>query len=223
MSAASITVIDVLVVAVILISAGFAAWRGLVSETFTIIDWVVAAFVALRVTPMFQPLLREVISPPWLEYIVVFIGTFLLLFIPLSILNHRVSEMVQKSEIAPVDRIMGFIFGAGRGLVIVGIAYIAFSALVPPQDQPASLSRARLFPVIQQTSDVLLNLAPSRGANAAPAAARAVAARTAPAAAPEKPDAAASEGGLAGKTYGADERSALDRLIETTGAPGPSK
>lgn len=227
MSDASITVIDVFVAAVILVSAGFAMWRGLVSETFTIIDWVLAAFVALRATPMFQPLLREVISPPWLEYIVVFIGTFLLMFIPLSILNHRLAEMVKKSEIGPVDRVLGFVFGVGRGLVIVGIAYIAFAAMVPLQDHPQSLTQARSFSLIRETSEVLLGFTPGRGANgptigtrAAERATPPTAARAAAADGPEPPktDAQAGRSGETTKTYGADERSALDRLIETTGA-----
>jgi uncharacterized membrane protein required for colicin V production len=62
-----------------------------------------------------QPLLREMISPSWLEYIVVFMH-FLLMFIPLSILNHRLSEAVKKSDIGPVDRVLGLVFGVFRGL-----------------------------------------------------------------------------------------------------------
>ena len=125
MSNLSITGVDVLVALVVLVSGGYAMWRGLVSETLTIVDWVLAAFIALRFTPTFQPLLLEMISPSWLEYIVVFIGTFLLMFIPLSILNHRLSEAVKKSDIGPVDRVLGLVFGVFRGLVIVGLAYIA--------------------------------------------------------------------------------------------------
>jgi membrane protein required for colicin V production len=221
----SLTAVDVLVVVVVLVSGGFAMWRGLVSETFTIIDWVVAAFVALRLTPSFQPLLRDVISPSWLEYVVVFIGSFLLMFIPLSILNHRLSEMVKKSEIGPVDRVLGLIFGVGRGLVIVGVAYIAFAAMVPLRDHPDTLTRARLFPLIRETSEVLLGLAAARREPSGPAGevAGAKPARG-PAAAPEKPatppkaEADAGKAGETSKTYGAGDRRALDRLIQTTGA-----
>lgn len=233
MGEGSITGIDILVAAVILISGGFAMWRGLVSETFTIIDWVLAAFVAVRFTPTFQPLLRGMISPAWLEYVVVFVGTFLLMFIPLSIVNHRLADAVKKSEIGPVDRVLGLVFGVGRGLVIVGLAYVAFAAMVPLRDHPESLTRARLFPLIQQTSEVLLGLVPRRETNAAAPQSRAVAERPeAPAAraaapagerapAPPKGD---SQSNQATKTYGAGDRRALDRLIETTGAgQGSSK
>jgi membrane protein required for colicin V production len=228
----SLTAVDVLVVVVILVSGGFALWRGLVSETFTIIDWVLAAFVALRLTPSFQPLLRDVISPSWLEYIVVFVGSFLLMFIPLSILNHRLSEMVQKSEIGPVDRVLGLIFGVGRGLVIVGAGYIAFAAMVPLRDHPDALTKARLFPLIRETSEVLLGLAAARREANGPPAANVAAEKPArePSAAAEKPAAppkAEADVGKAGetsKTYGAGDRRALDKLIETTGAgQGSSK
>src|SRR4051812_26120910 len=103
----SVTTIDVVVIVVILVSAGFAMFRGLIHETFSILEWVAGLYVALRFTPVFQPLLNGVISPPWLERAAVFIGTFLLVFIPLSIMSHRLSEMVKKSEIGPVDRTLG--------------------------------------------------------------------------------------------------------------------
>ncbi len=203
----SVTAIDILVVVVILVSAGYAAYRGLVHETFTIIEWVAAGYVALRFTPLFQPLLSDYISPPWLEWIAVFAGTFLIVFIPLSIMSHRISEHVKKSEIGPIDRTFGFVFGVGRGLVIVGFAYIAFAALVPARDHPDTLTKARLFPLIRNTSDVLRTLTPQQSESAEGADAK-----------PPTPQPTAA------KAYGADDRSALDRLFETKGSDGtPSR
>ena len=206
----SVTAIDILVVVVILVSAGYAAYRGLVHETFTIIEWVAAGYVALRFTPLFQPLLHDYISPSWLEWIAVFAGTFLIVFIPLSIMSHRISEQVKKSEIGPIDRTLGFVFGVGRGLVIVGFAYITFAALVPARDHPDTLTRARLFPLIYNTSDVLRSLMPQSGdgvAGDAPAEAKSPVPQS-----------------TAAKAYGADDRSALDRLFETKASDGtPSR
>ena len=218
----SITAVDVLVAVVLLVSALFATWRGLVSETFAIFEWVAGGFAALRFTPTFQPLLRGVVEPAWLEYLLVFLGTFLLVFIPLSIFSHRFSEFVKRSEVGPVDRALGLVFGVGRGLVVVGIAYIAFTALVPPRDHPEALTHARLYPLIRQTSEVLLGLVPGQQSGVAGLEARTAARRPAPAPAQRPAPAAApqqagSDSGQAAKTYGANDRSALDKLIETTG------
>jgi len=200
-----ITVIDGVVVAVVLISAVLAMWRGLIQETFSIFEWVGGTYVALRFAPTFQPLVGGIISPPWLAWIAVFVGTFLIVFIPLSILSHRLSELVKSSEIGPVDRALGLVFGAGRGLVIVGLGYIAFAMLVPLKDHPVVLTQARLFPLIQNTSEVLLDLLPRTKNEEQKAASKG-----------EGP-AGAKDGEQSGKAYGARERGALDRLIEATG------
>jgi len=201
-----ITIIDIVVVAVVLLSAIFAMWRGLIQETFSIFEWVAGAYVALRFASTFQPLVAGIISPGWLAWIAAFVGTFLIVFIPLSIFSHRLSEIVKRSEIGPVDRALGLVFGLGRGLVIIGLGYIAFAALVPPADRPEQLTKARLFPLIQNTSEVLLDLVPGTKVDLARA--------DDPEGSPKGTQKARDS---AGKTYGASERSALDRLIETTG------
>src|SRR4030095_11169454 len=197
MSGLPVTTIDLIVIAIVLISAMVALWRGLVRETFSIFEWVASAYAALRLSPVFQPMLGGIVEPPWLAWIAVFVGTFLIVLIPLSIMTHRFAELVKRSEIGPVDRVLGFVFGIGRGLVIVGLAYIAYASFVPLESQSATVTGARLFPLIQNSSEVLLSLVPGT----------------------------ASEGGTVSqgdgrdeaKTYGAGERGALDRLFEATG------
>jgi len=209
MGALSITVIDVVVVAVVVLSAVLAMWRGIIHETFSIFEWVGGAYVALRFAPTFQPLAGSVLSPPWVAWIAAFVGTFLIVFIPLSILSHRLSELVKSSEIGPVDRALGLVFGAGRGLVIVGLGYIAFALLVPLQDDPPVLTQARLFPLSQNTSEVLLDLVPGTKSGTT--------ARESDGASKKDDSGAAKAGEQTGKTYGVRDRSALDRLIEATG------
>ena len=197
MSGLPVTTIDLIVIAVILLSAVIALYRGLVRETFSIFEWVASAYAAIRLTPIFQPMLAGIIAPPWLAWIAVFIGTFLIVLVPLSIMTHRFAELVKRSEIGAIDRALGFVFGIGRGLVIVGLAYIAYASFVPLESQSATVTQARLFPLIQNSSEVLLSLVPESG----------------------------SEGGTVSqgdtqdeaKTYGASDRSALDRLFEATG------
>ena len=196
MSGLPVTTIDLVVITVILISALLALWRGLVRETFSIFEWVASAYVALRLAPIFQPMLAGIVESPLLAWIAVFVATFLIVLIPLSILTHRFSEIVKRSEIGPVDRVLGFVFGIGRGLVIVGLAYIAFASLVPAEEHPAVLTGARLFPLIQNSSEVLLSLVPGT----------------------ESEGGTVSQGeGQQTKTYGAQDRGALDRLFEATG------
>ena len=100
-----------------LVSALYAMCRGLVHETFAIIAWLVAGYAAVRLTPVLMPFVAPYISQAWLQPVVVGLGTYLAIFIPLSIATRRIARSVNKSHIGAVDRVMGFVFGAGRGLV----------------------------------------------------------------------------------------------------------
>ena len=104
MSGLPVTTIDLIVIVVVLVSAFIALWRGLVRETFSIFEWVASAYVALRMAPVFQPMVAGLIAPPWLAWAAVFLGTFLIVLVPLSIMTHRFAEIVKRSEIGAIDR-----------------------------------------------------------------------------------------------------------------------
>ena len=74
-------------------------------------------------------------------------------------MSYRFSEGVQNSPIGAIDRSLGFAFGVIRGLFVVGLAYLAFSMMVPVRTQPEWLTGAHLLPLIQSSSDVILSLA----------------------------------------------------------------
>jgi membrane protein required for colicin V production len=158
----ALTSVDYVTLGVILISALYAMTRGLVQETFTILGWLVAGFAALRLSPILLPLTQPYIAIRWLQWAAVGAGTFLLVYIPLSIATGRLSRRVRQSPIGAADRAMGFVFGAGRGLVIVSLAYLAFAALVPERDHPDVLVKARFYPVIRETGQILQALMPGQ-------------------------------------------------------------
>ncbi len=210
----SFTSVDVAIGAVILVSAIYAAMRGLLRETLSIFSWALAAYLTLRLFPGFRPMLQEYVAPAWLADIAVIVGVFFIILIPLSYVSHRIAHTVRQTEIGPVDRALGLIFGIGRGLVIVGLAYIVFSVLVPPQNHPAWLTQARLFPVVDNTKNVLLSLVPSL---------ESIGLEELGIFTPAPEDAQQSAENPPGEeesqSYGAEERGALDTLIQSTGAP----
>ena len=85
---------------------------------------------------------------------------FLAVFIPLAFMTARFSNSVKNSPIGPLDRAAGVAFGIVRGLVIVGLAYLAFTYFVPIRSQPHWVTDARLLPMVQSTADVLLSVIP---------------------------------------------------------------
>jgi hypothetical protein len=96
-----------------------------------------------------------------------------------------------------------------RGLALVGVAYLAISLVIPVRAQPDWLARARLLPVIQRSSDVILSLIPTR--THVPRSVTAIGQQ-------KTGDQGTASAPPAKKTYQADVRRALDHLIATTHA-----
>jgi membrane protein required for colicin V production len=206
---------DLLVVLVVLGSAAYATWKGFVDETLSIFAWAAAAFGSLYFGPWAAELLRSMISGYWFATLTGYAAVFVAVFIPLSFVSHRIAQGVKSSLVGPLDRVLGTTFGVVRGLAILGIAYLVFTAFVPIRSQPAWLTTARTLPLIQSSSEVLLSLVPSRSRqDAEPAAPVIQKAQDAPRpAAPVSP----KSGKHGQKGYGVGDRRALDRLFEATG------
>ena len=77
----NLTAIDVLVILTVIASAGYAAWKGFISETLTIFDWLAAAFGCLWFGPYLVPMMRGVVSTAWLASLIAYAVVFLIIFI----------------------------------------------------------------------------------------------------------------------------------------------
>jgi membrane protein required for colicin V production len=158
----SFTFIDFLVVAVVLISTVYAAYRGFLNETLTILSWAVAAFLTLYFGPFLVPMAKTMISQQWLAPLAAYAGVFVVTFLPLSFMSHRFSQAVKSSPLGPLDRGLGIAFGVVRGLVIVGIAYLAFTYFMPVPKQPEWLTSSRTLPIMQESASMLASIVPSQ-------------------------------------------------------------
>ena len=210
--------LDAAVVLVIIVSTVYAAYRGFVSETLSILAWAAAAFATLWFGPWMAYWLRNMVSPPWLGEVVGYAAVFLVVVIPLSFASFRFSEGVKRSPVSALDRALGAAFGVVRGLVIIGIAYVIFTAMVRIEDQPGWVSKARLLPLIQISAQVITSIIPDQHVGPAdrvqekPQETQVIhddTRKTAPATAPKHVHKKHHK-----KTYGAKDRHALDRLIE---------
>lgn len=201
---------DIAVVVVLLVSTILAVARGFVRETLSILAWAAAAVATLYFGPLFAKFLATRITTPLLGPVLAFAGIFLVVLIPLSFVSFRLSERVRKSPVGTLDRSLGVPFGLVRGLALIGIAYLAISLVIPVRAQPVWLTQARLLPVIQRSSDVILSLIPTNAH--LPNAVTTIEPHRGSTGTPPKR-----------KTYQADVRRTLDHLIATTQSSGNSR
>src|SRR3954469_8341778 len=161
----SFTFLDALVVLIVLVSVVYATWRGFMWETLTTFAWVAAAFACLYFGPYVIPLMRSMVGETWFASLLAYAAVFLAVFIPFAFISHRFSETVKNSPIGPLDRAAGVAFGVVRGLVIVALAYLAFTYFVPITNHPNWVKDARLLPLVQSSTQVLLSVVPDHPAD----------------------------------------------------------
>ncbi|AOO82495.1 CvpA family protein [Bosea vaviloviae] len=155
-----VTILDLVVIGVILISALLAAVRGLTREVLAIASWVAAAAVAWVFHPQLLPLAKQYIPNDTIALIASISALFLVTLIVVSLVTARISDFVLDSRIGALDRTLGFVFGAGRGLLLAVVGYLFFSALLPEKNLPSWAKDARARPILEETGRSLLTMLP---------------------------------------------------------------
>ena len=212
------TLLDGILIFVVLISAVLAMIRGFTREVFSIGSWVAAAAATYFFWEDVLPYTQEYIADENLALGVTIAGIFFVTLLVVSIITMRISDFVLDSKAGPLDRTMGFIFGAARGLILVVIAVLFLNFFIAPDRQPEWIAAAASKPWLDDIGDDLLNRLPDdpeaeimerlRGEEAAPPPA------TEEGEVVQEPG---LEGGADDPGIAPDDQNALERQIE--GAP----
>ncbi|EJW09657.1 Colicin V [Rhodovulum sp. PH10] len=152
--------LDIFLIVVMLVSGLLAMVRGFMREVLSIAAWGAAAIVTLYSYPRLLPVAKQYFNNDYVAMGATAGGVFLLVLIIVSALTVRLSDRILDSRIGALDRTLGFLFGLGRGLLIVVVAFIFFDWLVPTKSQPEGVRDARSRVVLQGTGQWLMSLLP---------------------------------------------------------------
>ncbi|HEU4661403.1 MAG TPA: CvpA family protein [Pseudolabrys sp.] len=155
-----ITLLDVILLVVMLISGLLALIRGFMREVLSIAAWIIAALVTIYAYAKLLPVVKSYFNSDIVAAGVTVVGVFLLTLIVVSIITVKISDMVLDSRVGALDRTLGFLFGLGRGLIIVVIAFLFFAWLVPDHSQPQWVRGAKSKVILQGTGEWLMSMLP---------------------------------------------------------------
>jgi membrane protein required for colicin V production len=156
------TLLDIILVAIMLISGLLALMRGFTREVLSLVAWglaALAAFFALR-TPKLVDLATQYISPEIVAKIALAGGTFVIVLIIVSLISVKLSDAVVDSAAGMFDRTLGFFYGLARGLVLVAIAYLFYGWLMPPDRQEPWIKSAYSLPILKEVGATILSFVP---------------------------------------------------------------
>jgi membrane protein required for colicin V production len=155
-----ITLLDIILLVVMLVSALLAMVRGFMREVLSITAWVLAAGATLYSYSKLLPLAKQYFNNDVVAAVAVVGGVFLVTLLVVSVITVRISDMVLDSRVGALDRTLGFLFGLARGLLIVVVAFVFFNWLVPERSQPDWIKNAKSLTVLKKTGDSLTAVLP---------------------------------------------------------------
>lgn len=158
---------DIIIIAVMVISAVVAFFRGLIREILTlagVIGGVIAALLfgdnliptmegwlgvgeTEETKQLFGLIPYEFIAVA-LAYGAVFLGFVILL----SVLSHFLSKAASAIGLGPIDRTLGIVFGLARGLLLLSILYMPLYLTFSDEAKKEWFGSSRLIPYVEWTS-----------------------------------------------------------------------
>lgn len=153
-----LTAFDVGVGILVLISALLATTRGLTREVLSLLTWAGSAAVAVWMWQYHPELARSYIDEEIVADIATVVITFIVCLVILHLVTMRIADFVVDSKIGPLDRTLGFVFGAIRGILIAVVLVIFGSWLFPTL--PSWATESRSLPMLSSVGDGLIAALP---------------------------------------------------------------
>jgi membrane protein required for colicin V production len=153
------SILDLVVLGIVLISALLAAVRGFTREVLAIGAWAAAAAAAWVFHPMALPFVKQHIHSNTVALVAAIGGIFIVTLIVVSIITVKISDMILDSRIGALDRTLGFLFGAARGFLICVIGWVFLNWLLQGKN-PEWAANARTRPALEDTGNNLIAMLP---------------------------------------------------------------
>lgn len=148
--------IDYIILAIVLVSSVTGLIQGFLREVCALVTWVLAVWLAWKFGPLLVPhlggALRQAPYGLWAGRAIVFIGILVVGGIIGAVVNHY----VRLSMFSGLDRMLGFLLGVLRGVVIVGVVMVLAQQV--RLDGESWWRKSRLLPQLQPVANLLRSI-----------------------------------------------------------------
>ncbi|MEO3998674.1 CvpA family protein [Mesorhizobium sp. CAU 1732] len=154
-----ITLLDGILVGFTLVSAMLAMVRGFSREILSIASWAAAAVAAFFLYPVVLPYVQPYVDSAQLQIAASAALVFFVALIIVTIITMKVADFIIDSRVGALDRTLGFLYGAARGILVVAVGLLFFSWLVG-SNPPAWIAEAKSLPLLEGVGNWLEGILP---------------------------------------------------------------
>ena len=154
---------DIAVIAIIVISAAMSLVRGFMREAFSIAAFVGAAAATIIGFPHVRPLAEKQFGIGLTADAVTLAGIFLVVYVLIAVIAGQLTKVIrQVEEVNVVDRLLGLLFGAARGLLLLALFSIVIEAALPADKMPRVITNAKTYPFVNATARWIQAVVPAK-------------------------------------------------------------
>src|SRR5690606_23240929 len=110
--------------------------------------------------------LFEYIGTPSGAAVLAFVLLLLIPYAAMKLIAGRAGQASRNSVLGPIDRVLGFGFGAVKGVIVVIFAFsllvLGYDTVWGPAGRPAWITTARTYPFVNASADAMVQLIDER-------------------------------------------------------------
>lgn len=122
--------LDIAILTIILVSALISLVRGFVREAFSLAIWVLAFWVSWSFFRDLEVPLQAWIDSPTVRLGIAFAALMIATLVVGGLVNYLIIQLVERTGMSGTDRLIGMIFGAARGVLLVAVL-VLLAGLTP--------------------------------------------------------------------------------------------
>ncbi len=146
-------IIDLSFSIILIISAFIGYQNGFLKELVNIIIWLLSLLITFTFLKEFQNIFANFITTEILLKLVSFLIPFLILFLLNSLFFKLILNNLNNSNHFLLNRILGFVFGICRGILILVLCYIGMAYLFNTKENfPAGMDESSIFEPVKNFS-----------------------------------------------------------------------
>lgn len=126
---------DLAIIGIVLLFSAIGIIRGFIKEVLSLLSWILAFWLAFTFADSASYLLEPYIAAPVLRVIAAFAALFISALLLLTVLSFLTHRLLSVSGIKGTDRVLGGLFGAVKGLVIIAALMLFAHETVLPQEK----------------------------------------------------------------------------------------
>lgn len=156
------TAFDIIVLTLLAGGAILGFKNGFVHAAVSLIAWIAGIFALRLFHAPVTALLKEPVGNDSGAAALALVGLYLGVYMLGKLIAHALRTRTRKSVLGPIDRVLGFGFGALKGLIAATLAYLLITMvhdiIWPGEGQPQWIAESRTFPLLNASGTALVDL-----------------------------------------------------------------